>query len=623
MLGAKDSVGQIDWANSPNAHLKDYLDYYQKLENPRFAVLITGAWGTGKTHLVKSILNWEGEKPKAIYISLFGKNSSEEIVAAVYAEMHPTLSKAQKVTEGVGEAARGTTLYGFPIGGLGAGAAKLFSAFMQKDVDQSKIIIFDDLERSDISPKEVLGVINHYVEHYKCRVVVIAHDEKFIEGVKETKEKIFGQTIQIEPDFESAFALFLAEIADPNARKFLASNLEIFETIFRLSGVESLRILRQVLLDSARLYLSLEQEQRDNEQATKKVIELFAAFNFEVRADRLEQSNFSSDGHQAYLKIEKQYPHIKRFIHLLPLKILHQTLINGRYEKIAIIESLNDTPDFTPKEKIAPWQTVIQFDSLDDKIVEAATAEMIGQFDKRLVTESGEMLHTFALRMLMASLGILDKSILEIENECKKYIDDLMDTNRLSPRLAGNEFDRSSRFNSAHGIGFWVSDYYKDAFYRVAFHLHEKSQEALEKTYPNAAKEILKHLLNDSTKFIGAISQSGIGDHKFAMLPVLKEIEPKAFVEAWLKSTKEKDAWYFIRIALENRYSGHALSKTISEYSGYLNSEMDWIQGVVEEMKKIANSEKGFTKLRIERAIPRVAVLNEGSDPNYTSPLDP
>jgi Cdc6-like AAA superfamily ATPase len=85
-------------SEDPNSHLKNYIEYYQNLEAPRFAVLVTGEWGTGKTHLLKELLPWEGENAKACYISLFGMKNSEEVFAAVYAGMHPVSDKiARKI----------------------------------------------------------------------------------------------------------------------------------------------------------------------------------------------------------------------------------------------------------------------------------------------------------------------------------------------------------------------------------------------------------------------------------------------------------------------------------------------------------------------------------------------
>jgi len=38
------------------SQLESYLDYYKSLSNPGYAVLITGAWGVGKTYQVKDAL---------------------------------------------------------------------------------------------------------------------------------------------------------------------------------------------------------------------------------------------------------------------------------------------------------------------------------------------------------------------------------------------------------------------------------------------------------------------------------------------------------------------------------------------------------------------------------------
>lgn len=140
----------------PNAHLKNYVDYYRGLEAPGFAVLITGDWGTGKTHLVRHLLPWDQEQ--SYYISLFGLKAPEDIISAIYAAMYPDTDKLQKLIGGVGEATKGVSVAGFGVGGVGSVLAGLVAAQMKREVDSSKVIIFDDLERSDISPKALLGI---------------------------------------------------------------------------------------------------------------------------------------------------------------------------------------------------------------------------------------------------------------------------------------------------------------------------------------------------------------------------------------------------------------------------------------------------------------------------------
>ena len=40
--------------NDKNKHVKDFLDYYLNFSRePKYAVMLNGAWGTGKTFLIK------------------------------------------------------------------------------------------------------------------------------------------------------------------------------------------------------------------------------------------------------------------------------------------------------------------------------------------------------------------------------------------------------------------------------------------------------------------------------------------------------------------------------------------------------------------------------------------
>ncbi|HBM2559382.1 TPA: hypothetical protein LUX60_003929, partial [Enterobacter hormaechei subsp. xiangfangensis] len=43
-----------------NEHLRTYLEYYTGLTNPKYAVLVDGEWGVGKTHSINKIFK---EKP--------------------------------------------------------------------------------------------------------------------------------------------------------------------------------------------------------------------------------------------------------------------------------------------------------------------------------------------------------------------------------------------------------------------------------------------------------------------------------------------------------------------------------------------------------------------------------
>jgi hypothetical protein len=83
-------------SHDPNQHIYDFLDYYTDFaEPPKYAVLIDGPWGVGKTHLVKQYLlkKFGGRKREPyVYVSLFGVRSAAEIDDALYAKLHPLAS---------------------------------------------------------------------------------------------------------------------------------------------------------------------------------------------------------------------------------------------------------------------------------------------------------------------------------------------------------------------------------------------------------------------------------------------------------------------------------------------------------------------------------------------------
>ncbi len=422
----KDTAGSSEGASFPmerhddvNAHLENYLDYYQRLEAPRFAVLVTGEWGTGKTHLIKKLLPSKGESRKAFYVSLFGMNCSEEVMAAVYAEMHPYGEIAKKLFEKFGDATKSVSAYGFGIGGTGSFVANFIAASLKKEVDSSKVIVFDDLERSAIKPKTLLGVINHYVEHYGCRVVVIAHDEELVKGIHEAKEKIFGQTIRIMPDLESAYDAFLVEVSNSAAKNYLVEYGARVKAIFKRSDVKSLRILRQAMFDLARLFESLEDRHRENGKAMQEMASLFMAHDFEVRGGRFTEKELDrryekrlgramskSTEPNVFDEAVARHPEINLTSLLLTDEVLVQTLVQGRYNRSVIQASLDDSAYFKNPNEMPNWRKVSEFDSLDDATVETASKALEHQFVNRSITDFGELLHIFALQMMMAAHGI-------------------------------------------------------------------------------------------------------------------------------------------------------------------------------------------------------------------------
>ncbi|MEO5376110.1 MAG: KAP family NTPase [Alphaproteobacteria bacterium] len=133
-------------SQSVNAHVIEYLDYYVKTPHePEFAVLVTGAWGSGKTFLVKNFLKKHQafnnkSKNNYIYVSLHGLSTVDDMYMEVL-RAYSTFIASEK-TQKAG------TLFNKLLKSIkvdasvtGTQLAKFF------DIYSKDLYVFDDLER--------------------------------------------------------------------------------------------------------------------------------------------------------------------------------------------------------------------------------------------------------------------------------------------------------------------------------------------------------------------------------------------------------------------------------------------------------------------------------------------
>lgn len=163
---------------------------YVQDENARYALMINGIWGCGKTFLYEKYLcdaiaeNEAGKNvPKTnIYISLYGISSVETLSKQVLS----SLSSVNKLdinkghvtvrTAGLIAALTKSITISFPAVSLDAGKA-LDGIINSIDI-QNLVICFDDFERCIIPLNDLLGYINNLVEHCGCKVIILADEEK-------------------------------------------------------------------------------------------------------------------------------------------------------------------------------------------------------------------------------------------------------------------------------------------------------------------------------------------------------------------------------------------------------------------------------------------------------------
>jgi len=166
-----------------------YIENYLKNDKTQSAIMLTAPWGIGKSYYIQNSLIPHLEQntdKRCVVISLYGLNDIKEISKAIYFEIRTKdicvkneNSKVRKILNKVikGTCVKNEKVQAGKIVGktIFKGALSIVGIdFSLKDADleklyssinlTNKLIILEDLERSSISIKHVLGFVNNLVE---------------------------------------------------------------------------------------------------------------------------------------------------------------------------------------------------------------------------------------------------------------------------------------------------------------------------------------------------------------------------------------------------------------------------------------------------------------------------
>lgn len=568
----------------PNKHIREYLNYYFGLSaSPGYAVMIRGSWGIGKTFLIRKILEEQFPEGKEyIYVSLYGISKPEEIDTAILAAMYPMLeSKAAKLG-----------------GRLINAAAKHFKVdgvLTLSDIvsrSTTAAYIFDDVERASMSADVIFGYINHFVEHAGCRVVLVANEAELekSDGYRTKREKLVGQTLEAKSAAEGALSAFLEDVQDVETRTYLRSVQQQIIEIYRQGEINNLRVLRQTIWDFSRFYEAIEQDRRQHPKAMMFVLRLFFALAFEVKLGRLQASDLlrrrdhwlaaaiAKDTASSVKNSFDRYGALDLTDTTLSDELLIEVLVRGVVDPALIKRDLNASSWFLEPKDEPSWRTLWHRFEREEGDLEAAVSALQTEVAELHYSEPGEILHVTGVMLMMSDEKLIDKDRYLVVNEMKEYIVALRGADKLVP-LAPNSFLENIRHGSWSGLGFLERG--SEELGEVYSFLNDQRALARIERLPVLADRLMAELEHDPDLFNRRLVGSG-GEHSDLIDgPVLKEIDPSAFLAAVLRQPAQVQ--YMVFQTLRSRHGNGG-------YGRGLEDERPWVKDLHDGLLSLAET---------------------------------
>lgn len=411
-----------------NKHIIDYLDYFIKSENINFAVLIKGSWGSGKTYFIKKLIEtWSTPNVQEdkfislnpIYISLNGLNSKKEIIEKLKEKISPFLhSKGMKISKAIFKGFIKSTLkidFDYDGDDTNDGNINLnfdpISIFKEENenIKGRRIIIFDDIERCKIPVDEIYGFINDFVEHSKCKIILISDEDKIIENESKTevkhpystfKEKIIGQTFEVSPNVDEAIEYFISLItSDINSHLIINNNLVV--KIFNTSEKKNLRVLQRALFDFERLLNLTDKALKDDKEKYSLLVKSLLAY-FIIYYLEYNTGNLNIESFQQLFIIDDKKSDFQNYEEVIKSdNLFHSTKLfsatnlidyisKGNYENL--VKEINNSIIYKPSEE-KDWEKLWYWKFIEDSDFNELLPKVEKEFFETETLHFTEVLH--------------------------------------------------------------------------------------------------------------------------------------------------------------------------------------------------------------------------------------
>ncbi|KAF1037019.1 MAG: hypothetical protein GAK33_03503 [Burkholderia lata] len=208
-------------------------------------IALTGAWGTGKTHLWNEIRK-ESHDPiveGARYVSLFGLKDINQIKLKVVQSALPVGGESSSVTEGLMKTWK-VSVDALKKVHEGFSALDELALVAVPVALRNRFVVVDDIERkhASLSVDEVLGFVDEYSQNFGTRFLLILNSDRFSAPTDSAlwaafREKVIEEELRFTPTPGEAFDIAVPDLNSP----YRATA----KTAVDACGITNIRVIRQ------------------------------------------------------------------------------------------------------------------------------------------------------------------------------------------------------------------------------------------------------------------------------------------------------------------------------------------------------------------------------------------
>lgn len=533
--------------------ITDYLNSYRQTDNADYAVLISGAWGSGKTYFVKQFLSSEAAVKHHIYISLNGISNKKEIDILILQQLYPLLNN--KYIKGIGNA---VSLVARGVAGFFSGGTVNLKEDLKTISEISKLLrahtfllVLDDIERCLMRPAELFGYVSELLAD-QIKVILIGAEDQFIKlhsdnGIpyEKIKEKVVGKTFEIPPDIDSIYKSLVDDSGCAKAHDSLIRKRE--QVIGDFKSVDNhynYRALKNCFRELDFWLGYMPEWALRSSSFVDDFTCMYVALSYEVQLGLLKwedygQTSSSLTGDEpetVFDNILKRHgvSHDRWFdpaIYLiLPTDIMGRMLFSKSISKHELEIALKTLPYFVKNKDQSTWERLWSFYSLEDPEVKALCTKLRSELKALHYRRPEELLHIFTILADLSENKLIDISLDSIYEKAEHYANRLLRRGILEDAIKDDNYFEPLN----HGYGNYS---YRGEFGNKVWHakirsiLLAKLQERAETEAKNWVQGISGELHDPQSAFYKRI----FSDPSLRDIPIFSFLKPRSFLQAFVK----------------------------------------------------------------------------------------